>query len=218
MFSKWSCAVNSCELSTELLKIRTFSSQQLQLRLVLPFVIAFAHPSNDLGAANVMVLTVVTIDPKGNVVLVARDQDIVVSSNVLSSTSDVFKTMFKPTFSEDIALAANGKCRIQLPEDDPRALGILCIVLHYPRAEIEFNTDPVLFHKIALLANKYQCGDTLYYWVKKNLDIHLNDDDSVFDTASCLRLLEVAFITKIPCLFKAFTFKLLFCSPWTRNL
>lgn len=67
------------------------------------------------------------MDPEGDVLFVLGDFEFRVSSKALSLASPVFKAMFGPNFAEGQGLAlGKGIRRIEMHDDDPEAMNILC--------------------------------------------------------------------------------------------
>ncbi|USW55680.1 Putative SKP1/BTB/POZ domain superfamily protein [Septoria linicola] len=78
---------------------------------------------------------------------------LLVSSHALSMNSTVFKVMLGPQFLEGFPLAASAHVEIPLPEDDPKAMELLCQALH-SRASVAELIEHALLLKIARLTDK----------------------------------------------------------------
>ena len=155
-------------------------------------------------------LATVTIDPVGDVTLITQTQEIRVSSKVLSAASKVFSTIFQPRFREGADLAKDGTCRVPLPEDDPKAIHQLCEVLHDPQGEdYHYCLIPSLLEKIAILVDKYQCTETIYYWARTvftRMGVNrLSDGGPRWNSAACMQILYATYTMNIPCQFNAIT-------------
>ncbi|QDS75676.1 hypothetical protein FKW77_007578 [Venturia effusa] len=102
-----------------------------------------------------------SIDPDGDVLLVVGSDEsqmsLQVSSKVLSVASKVFKTMFFGRFKEAVELAnSSTPYEIELPDDDPTAMSVLCAILHH--AEFTLPISIKMLIQFAVVADKY---DTL---------------------------------------------------------
>ena len=151
-------------------------------------------------------LEVITIDPAGNVSLVTRTQELRVSSKVLSAASPVFKSMLQPKFQEGTDLAKDGTCRVLLPEDNPEAIHQLCTVLHNPRGDFFlYKETPKFLQEVAILVDKYQCPEAVYYWATTILNIRINEGEEDHEPLECLHLLYAAYIMNISCQFSSIT-------------
>lgn len=123
--------------------------------------------------------TTIDVFPRGDVVLVCGDNDdakryprnlspvlqdnvtncmrrrIRVSSAFLSQASPVFKAMFGPHFREGHALATDSNIEIPLPDDSPRAMELMCLVIHLRNDKVPRIVDAVLYLEIPRLCDKY---------------------------------------------------------------
>ncbi|MCJ1253187.1 hypothetical protein MMC24_000996 [Lignoscripta atroalba] len=117
----------------------------------------------------------VGIDPKGDVILVvvgtetrenseAEQQQLLVSSSVLSFASKVMAAMFGPHFKEGQGLDSSNPPHILFPDDDPSAMTLICKLLHhqyYPDDEADLTHS--LLVSLAIICNKYDCAAALQY-------------------------------------------------------
>jgi hypothetical protein len=105
---------------------------------------------------------------------------VIVSSELLSAVSPVFKSMLRGKFKEGLELA---RCKetstiytIELPEDDAEAALVFCSVLHGNIDHVPSNITPTLLSdsELATFADKYLCGKILESvgktWIKDNLE------------------------------------------------
>lgn len=126
---------------------------------------------------------VVTIDPGGEVHLILTNKNgleppptvkLRVSSTVLSLASPVFKVTFSNKFAEGNNLRANAKARgrtipaeVPLPEDDSRAMTLLCQILHHQFNQKEHGSPSLEeLGGLALLCHKYDCARVLLHHSK----------------------------------------------------
>ena len=113
-------------------------------------------------------------DPAGDIVLKLGSGDeatlIRVHSKVLSLASPVFAAMLSPRFAEGKALEdnkgmADSTTTIDLPDDDPEAMSLICRVLHFKDDAAQRTTYPsVLLMALAVLCDKYNMSRGLSSW------------------------------------------------------
>ena len=109
-------------------------------------------------------------DPAGDLVLVVGSGDdqrsIRASSKVLSLASPVLAAMFSPgRFSEGAALSSSNPPEIRLPEDDPDAVAMFCLLVHF--REYHGKQRAPSFNQLmnmALFCDKYDAGMALNPW------------------------------------------------------
>lgn len=104
------------------------------------------------------------IDPDGDVIIAIGKSGFQVSSKVLSLASPVFKALFGPNFAEGQFVIDNARL-IELHDDDPEALGIMCRLLHHQPVPPSPNSIEVL-EKMAIIVDKYNCARAMLYWAK----------------------------------------------------
>lgn len=116
------------------------------------------------------------IHPKGDLLLECRNASIRVSSGILSTISPVFCAMFKPHFKEGLSVRAanpDNPTTIRLPDDDPEALTLLCVVAHYRGYNVPNTPSPDCLEQLAMLVDKYQCKEVVAFhgaiWLCRNL-------------------------------------------------
>ncbi|KAK5128283.1 hypothetical protein LTR85_002950 [Meristemomyces frigidus] len=115
-----------------------------------------------------MVVTI-DVDPHGDTLLAfpTANEDgeckLRVSSAGPSLGSSVFRSMFSHRFREGLELGATSSVEVPLPDDDPKAMAILCNVLHHrndriPTAAALSAADLL---KVAEMSDKYDCAVAL---------------------------------------------------------
>ena len=110
-------------------------------------------------------VSLVEIDPRGDVYFVLAKTTLRVSSKVLCLVSDVFCAMFlSENFVEGETLSKEGTCRVSLPTDDPKAMQAVCLILHHRPALIDWDITINVLEDIAILADKYACAAALSLW------------------------------------------------------
>ena len=119
-------------------------------------------------------------DPAGDVVLKLGSGDeatlIRVHSKILSLASPVFAAMLSPRFAEGMALEGNkgtvdSTTTIDLPDDDPEAMGRICRILHFK--EVAAQQPRYLrsnLMRLAQICEKYDMSRALSLW--SNVWIH----------------------------------------------
>ena len=113
-------------------------------------------------------------DPAGDIVLKLGSGDeatlIRVHSKVLSLASPVFAAMLSPRFAEGKALEDNkgmvdSTTTIDLPDDDPEAMSLICRVLHFKEDAAQ---KPSYLHRtmvrVAQICEKYDMSRSLNLW------------------------------------------------------
>ncbi|QDS72102.1 hypothetical protein FKW77_003506 [Venturia effusa] len=117
-------------------------------------------------------------DDDGDVLLMPKETDngtkhaYQVSSKLLSLVSEVFKVMFFGDFKEAIALAnSTTALPIDLPDDDPQALTMLCETLHHVTRDFTSTNDLEMFRKFFAIIDKYEtlraCQYTGRAWLER---------------------------------------------------
>ena len=120
-------------------------------------------------------------DPAGDIVLKVGSKDeatlIRVHSKVLSLASPIFATMLSPRFAEGQALEENkgtvdSPTAIDLPDDDPEAMSLICRILHFKEdaaqqpCDVRFNTRV----RLAQICEKYDMSRALSSWTNIWMD------------------------------------------------
>ena len=113
-------------------------------------------------------------DPAGDLVLKLVSGDEVtlvrVHSKTLSLASPVFAAMLSPKFAEGQALEANrgmvdSTTTIDLPDDDPTGMSLLCKILHFKHDAAQrtvYSLD--LLMRLAVICEKYDMSRALSPW------------------------------------------------------
>lgn len=100
---------------------------------------------------------------------------LLVSSEILIYSSQVFAALFRPEFREGSEII-QGKCPdIDLPEDDPVSMSLILMILHdYMSHDIASRIpNPKQLVFIALLCDKYDCSYRMSPWIELWLREHL---------------------------------------------
>ena len=120
-------------------------------------------------------------DPAGDIVLKLDSGDeealIRVHSKVLSLASPVFAAMLSPRFAEGQALeekkgTVNSPTAIDLPDDDPEAMSLICRILHFKEDAaqrpyyVPFDTRV----RLAQICEKYDLSRALSSWTNIWMD------------------------------------------------
>ena len=133
-------------------------------------------------------------DPAGDLVLKLGSGEEVtlirVHSQVLSLASPVFAAMLSPRFAEGQTLEDNkglvdSTTTIDLPDDDPMAMSLLCKILHFKEdAAQQTSYPPDILMGLAVICDKYNMSRALspwsHIWMEK---YHGEHQDDHFDTA-----------------------------------
>ena len=107
-------------------------------------------------------MAITNIDPTGEVIIEVGDQQLRVSSKVLSLASPVFKPMFNSGFKEGLTseVTADSPRTIPLPDDDFQAFLCLCQIVHMQHNNTK-TVDVDIMEKLAWLCDKYQCTNAV---------------------------------------------------------
>ena len=136
----------------------------------------------------------IDVDPAGDVVLKLGSGDKVtlirVQSNVLGLASPVFAAMLSPRFAEGRTLEDNkgmvdSTTTIDLPDDDPTAMSLLCKTLHFKEdAAQRTSYPPDILMGLALICDKYDMSRALSPWSHIWMETcHREDQYDQFDIA-----------------------------------
>ncbi|KAL2017531.1 hypothetical protein VTK56DRAFT_2023 [Thermocarpiscus australiensis] len=112
----------------------------------------------------------VQLHPEGDAILAIDSptsdarKEFLVSSAVLSTASDYFRTLFRSDFKEGIETRRGDCPTIVLKEDDPDAMEIIPSLLHFRAPEAYDRLDPRMITKVALQSDKYDCSRALRPW------------------------------------------------------
>ncbi len=102
----------------------------------------------------------VVLDSNGDVIFVLgtdKNTKLRVSSKVLSIASKPFAAMFSPRFTESSGLSAAAPKEIPLPEDDAKAMTVLCKVIHHKVEDGDEPATTLELLEVVVLADKYDC-------------------------------------------------------------
>ena len=119
--------------------------------------------------------------PEGDVILVvskdAGQRKLRVHSSILKSASPVFAAMFGPHFAEGQFLDSSNPKTVDLPDDEPEAMTLICSVIHHRNELCVVHPCPENYRKIydtAIAADKYDCTKALRFasmdWMRRVRD------------------------------------------------
>lgn len=141
----------------------------------------------------------------GDVVLIADDGfhpqlKIRCSSCILRSSSKVFRILLGPRFAEGQALRS-GTNELTLA-DDPRALLLLCQMLHRQTQPPHIALDSNILLDFALTVDKYDCVQTLHDSIYVYFEgvVELNEDSTIRRIRDAL--ITASFVLDQPKLFR----------------
>lgn len=78
--------------------------------------------------------------------------------------SKPFSAMFSPEWKEGRSPPNQDEpVHVHLPEDDPKALKLICAVIHHRNEAVPRNLSPVEVFRVAVAADKYDCVDVLKF-------------------------------------------------------
>ena len=73
----------------------------------------------------------IKLDPHGDITLCLKDKELPSSSKCLGLASPVFQKMFNSPFHEGREVSVSDPGRIDLSDDEPRAMYTLCSIIHF---------------------------------------------------------------------------------------
>ena len=117
-----------------------------------------------------------------------------VSSQVLSLASHVFETMFNGRFAEGQDLSSASPKTIQLTDDDPKCMTMLCKLIHLQNSEIPTKLELDALIDFALLCDKYDCADSVRPWSKIWVSHLLSETENKL----CEKLFSVSYMLDLP--------------------
>lgn len=103
--------------------------------------------------------------------------------------------MIGPHFREGRSLATSSKVEIPLPEDDPQAMELVCLVVHMRSDLVPTELDQKTLLKVTGHCDKYALLDATRPTVQQWLDLCVEEDPPISNTAA-VDLMEVAFLFK----------------------
>lgn len=149
------------------------------------------------------------LDPKGDLVLVVGDQQLLVSSRVLELSSPFFRSLLQPNAFAEGAVppnAENPPTKYLRKEEDPKTFALMCRVLHFmPVPHLETVEEA---HLLADRCDYYGCSRPLSSLVTAWMDT-LDLEDTSFDVLQSLLWVAFVFNLELPferiCLYLAET-------------
>ncbi|KAF2651676.1 hypothetical protein K491DRAFT_567604, partial [Lophiostoma macrostomum CBS 122681] len=110
------------------------------------------------------------VDSQGDVMLKLTKNEsttkLLVSSKTLTLASIVFKAMFNGKFAEGQGLSTATPPEVELPDDDPVLMEMLCNITHLRASHILEDLSLSNLADFAILCDKYACVGAVYPWVK----------------------------------------------------
>lgn len=105
------------------------------------------------------------IAPQGDVILVVGKQGtrLRIHSLFLRFASPVFAAMFGPYFAEGQDLESTATKEVAMPEDDARAVLIVCEILHHYTDCLPKNLASETAFQVAKTADRYDCLKALHF-------------------------------------------------------
>ena len=97
---------------------------------------------------------------------------LLVSSKVLSLASPVFAALVGPGFREGNNIQRGDCPVIELLDDDPAAMSIVCNLLHFRYDPVPTHLAPAQLGKLGVLCDKYDCSKPVLPWSQKWLSKH----------------------------------------------
>lgn len=140
-------------------------------------------------------MSMITIDPNGDIVLELSETRLLVSSKVLTLVSPVFEAMFKSHFKEGLrSRKSEEPSTLPLTEDNAEAAILLCTIIHHRSHEIPEKPNTLCLETLAFVCNKYQCTGAIAHhgilWLQKLVRDATQEDLN--------RLLLFAYVLDLP--------------------
>ncbi|KAL9639523.1 MAG: hypothetical protein Q9164_000876 [Protoblastenia rupestris] len=135
-------------------------------------------------------------DPNGDVMLYVGFADsstpIRACAKVLGLASPVFKAMLSPRFAEGQG-SASACCprTLNLPEDDPGMMLLICQKLHFHSEQTKTSFDLQSLSKLALLCDKYDLARGLESWLETLVQRAKLSVEGYADWAQLLRCSQI---------------------------
>lgn len=157
-----------------------------------------SHPANTLSKAY-------DITPTGDMILVVGEKEtrLRVHALCMRTASTVFDAMFGPHFSEGQPSNGCSPKEIPMPDDDAKAMIVICNVIHHRNDMLPDVLPPMELANVALAADKYNCVFTLKYAM--NQWLHFKEPVTL---ASLGSLLIAAYVFDNPDAFRRVTQRL----------
>lgn len=133
-----------------------------------------------------------------------------VCAAVLRNRSEVFAAMHSDRFLEGQNLAAGIK-EIPLPEDDPDTMQILLHCIHGQYYKVDEVPLPCVIAKAALLADKYDCVEAMWFVFRSWIAPHLEEpgpDSAIAGLEETALLAVAAYLLRMEDNFRLFTKRL----------
>jgi hypothetical protein len=124
---------------------------------------------------------------------------LLVSSNVLRLASHVFENMFDGRFAEGQDLSSTSPKTIQLTDNNPKCMTMLCRIIHLKNSEIPSKLELDALIDFAILCDKYDCADSVRPWSKIWVSHLLSNTEN----KSCEKLFSVSYMLDLPDEFRA---------------
>jgi len=139
------------------------------------------------------------IAKNGDVILqVPKDTEtsvhLLVSSNVLRLASHVFETMFDGRFAEGQDLSSASPKTIQLTDDNPECMTMLCRIIHLKNSAIPSKLELDALIDFAILCDKYDCTDSVRPWSKIWVSHLLSNTENKL----CEKLFSISYLLDLP--------------------
>lgn len=140
-------------------------------------------------------------------------QPIGVDARTLRRVSNVFEAMFKPPWLESTKLAENriSPPELVLPEDDFRAMNVICCIIHHRNDLVPSDISASDILQVAIVADKYDMLTALKYpaaeWLKQKPKPKTAEAEAILFMGN---LLAAAFLFREPVEFGRLSLELLF--------
>lgn len=117
-----------------------------------------------------------------------------VSSQVLSLASRVFENMFDGRFAEGQDLSSESPKTIQLTDDNPKYITMVCKLIHLQNSDIPDKLELDDLIDFAIFCDKYNCSDSVRPWSKIWVSNLLSDTKN----KSWEKLISVSYTLDLP--------------------
>ncbi|KAF2811826.1 uncharacterized protein BDZ99DRAFT_360876, partial [Mytilinidion resinicola] len=89
---------------------------------------------------------------------------LLVASNILTMVSPVFRAMFTGGFAEGQDLSPSLPRVVPLPDDNKKAMELLCRILHFDTNAIPAELDMDSLVELTILCDKYDCATPFRFY------------------------------------------------------